>query len=346
MALGRDILVQRERLITAEARMNAYVEAKVKAILDSWMTELRRVLRSGANLQDTQAWKLRALNDLKRITKSALYEIEKTLGEKLSNVARSELIRLSYLIDQGTVDIQGKLGVSFNTPSVRAVKAALSGDVPGASTSPAFANLSKNAMARLKVDLAEAIADGFNLRKLQSKWAAGKGAASMVRETATIARTAMMATSNNAAVAIYKKNKRLVRGLMWEATFDVRTCMVCGSRHGRVYTFENAPPLPAHYQCRCTWLPVFIDQALQASLETSVLQYKKFAASYTQADRNFEKWLRKQPATTKADFFPSELKRKAWTSRKLKLEEMVHKDGTIYTDIEVRKKLQSRGIRL
>lgn len=42
----------------------------------------------------------------------------------------------------------------------------------------------------------------------------------------------------------------------YNATLDKRTCPTCASRDGRVYTVQDAPSLPAHTRCRCTYEPV------------------------------------------------------------------------------------------
>lgn len=42
---------------------------------------------------------------------------------------------------------------------------------------------------------------------------------------------------------------------LW-AAIDERTCPVCGVKHGNKYRLKDAPVLPLHANCRCTYLPV------------------------------------------------------------------------------------------
>lgn len=42
---------------------------------------------------------------------------------------------------------------------------------------------------------------------------------------------------------------------LWAAV-DERTCPVCGVKHGNKYSLKDAPILPLHANCRCTYIPV------------------------------------------------------------------------------------------
>lgn len=42
----------------------------------------------------------------------------------------------------------------------------------------------------------------------------------------------------------------------YNATLDKRTCPTCASRDSRVYRVEDAPSIPAHTRCRCTYEPM------------------------------------------------------------------------------------------
>ncbi|WP_027416218.1 portal protein [Aneurinibacillus terranovensis] len=41
----------------------------------------------------------------------------------------------------------------------------------------------------------------------------------------------------------------------WHAVLDQRTCPVCRSRNGDVYSMDDHPDMPAHPRCRCSFLP-------------------------------------------------------------------------------------------
>lgn len=46
---------------------------------------------------------------------------------------------------------------------------------------------------------------------------------------------------------------------LW-AALDERTCPKCGVKHGNPYNLKDAPVLPLHANCRCTYLPVVDDE--------------------------------------------------------------------------------------
>ncbi len=48
--------------------------------------------------------------------------------------------------------------------------------------------------------------------------------------------------------------------VVWHASLDLKTCEVCRSLHGQVFTINEAPDNPLHPRCRCTWLPVFSER--------------------------------------------------------------------------------------
>lgn len=46
-----------------------------------------------------------------------------------------------------------------------------------------------------------------------------------------------------------------IKSLIWVATLDGSTCLVCGTRHGKEYEKGKEPMCPAHHRCRCFLAP-------------------------------------------------------------------------------------------
>ena len=42
----------------------------------------------------------------------------------------------------------------------------------------------------------------------------------------------------------------------WVTEQDDRVCRICRERDGKIYRISEAPPLPAHWRCRCRYVPV------------------------------------------------------------------------------------------
>lgn len=69
-----------------------------------------------------------------------------------------------------------------------------------------------------------------------------------------LVRTEYMHVLNQGQIEGYKAKG--YTKLKWHASKDERTCEICGEHHGNEYEIDEAPHLPAHPGCRCTFVPV------------------------------------------------------------------------------------------
>lgn len=69
----------------------------------------------------------------------------------------------------------------------------------------------------------------------------------------TIARTEMLRSYRMAAIRNYADNGEVVKGWVWHAALDRRTCAFCWSQHGRF--FRNGTVFATHPNCRCSPVP-------------------------------------------------------------------------------------------
>lgn len=103
--------------------------------------------------------------------------------------------------------------------------------------------------------------------------------------TQMIARTEILRTSNLGALAIYEQNKDVLHGWRWQATNDDRTCPICGDLDGKTYSFDaGRNPPPAHPSCRCTAVPVLLNEDKQKA--------------YLEATPTFSEWVAKRQIDT------------------------------------------------
>lgn len=341
--LAASILDLRARLIAREAALDAQVAALMDRLLAQWAAEARRIL-SGRSTADALASRRAAiLSSLRRLTDREAREVARLAGEEAAAVYRSEVYRVASLVASRPAASYTTAGKSFAAVDLPSVRAALAGKIPGLAQLKTIARAGGRAESVMRRDLAAAIADGYGVDKLVAKWQARSGAGALPGEVRALARTSMMAASNEAHLDVYRKNRDVVAGVRWEASFDRRTCVVCGRRHGSEWTVDKAPPLPAHLNCRCVLLPVFVDRDLNEAVH-GVAAYRTPTGGvhYRRSDREFEKFLRSQGKDFRADFFPSELKRRAFESRKLSLADMVSPDGSIRTDEQIKRLLRRK----
>lgn len=112
-----------------------------------------------------------------------------------------------------------------------------------------------------------------------------------------IVRTEVMFASNVAAVEAYGELNDVVSGIRYKATFDTRTCIVCGSFDGSEYYgnpnqkqkgIADAPKPPLHPNCRCFLSPITYTWK-QLGFKT------KKDAPVKQPKEKFTEWFARQP---------------------------------------------------
>lgn len=326
----QSVLNNRLRLITVEPAVDAMVAERVRRIYAQWESELIAIIGSRRRLTRTEVAeaerKLRALRGrFNVITKSQLAAIQREIGVITHSTHTREVYRHAQLIEGQLERFGAEVGVSHRGINRRAIDAAYRQSFPRGTLSQ-FGGIPKAVATQLRKDIADAIADGWTVDRLAQKWASMSGATGVARaRTATLARTMVMQASSNAQLFTYTAYSDVVRGVQWEATFDTRTCSICASRHGKQYSRDDAPAQPAHYGCRCTWLPVFLDERLNSVMD-SRKAYKtpdNLGVVFRQESREFDRWLRSKPADVQRDFFPSQIKYRAWRDGQLKIDQML-----------------------
>lgn len=131
------------------------------------------------------------------------------------------------------------------------------------------------------------------------------------RHATAMVRTAFMHVHALAREETHKANEDLIRGYIWDATLDDRTCEYCQKRHGKRYSKAHRPighalewgggPGKAHYGgCRCQRIPVLaaagdVEQALGVSLDRGE---KAAMNGPVEWPETYDDWLRGQDLET------------------------------------------------
>lgn len=85
------------------------------------------------------------------------------------------------------------------------------------------------------------------------------------RQAEALVRTAIQQMAADAKLDMFRKNADILRGVMWLATLDNRTTLLCRAHDGKLYDLDGKPightlPFlsgpPAHWNCRSTLVPV------------------------------------------------------------------------------------------
>jgi len=341
-AFQKATLDNRLALIKSEPDVDLMVDKRLARLQMKWEAELKKLLKKSSWSQTEVASISRKLaglqGTLNKLTASEVSQIRQRVNAITKQVFNQEVFTHAMLVDNHIKNSAALIGYNLDGVNRNAIRQALAEAIPGVSLTKAFNNVGTKAMTQMSRDVADAIAGGWNVDQLAKKWAAPSGASGVARrEAKTLARTSVMRASSEAQRHVYSSNPEITKGLKWEATFDARTCIQCSSLHGREYPAKEAPPQPAHFNCRCTWLPVFLDEKLNNQLDTR----KAYRTPDNQIllkgkqNRRFDKWLKKQPVGKQKDFFPSHLKFRAWREGKVSLPQMIRLDGSVMSDKEI-----------
>ena len=104
-------------------------------------------------------------------------------------------------------------------------------------------------------------------------------------------RTMVAHLAETARDSVYKANSSIFDGYRYVATLDSRTCLVCGELDGQKFeTLEEAPQLPAHYNCRCLYIP-----SIKGMEDFDADDERASADGPVSANMTYNDWLKTQP---------------------------------------------------
>ena len=72
----------------------------------------------------------------------------------------------------------------------------------------------------------------------------------------SLVRTSVNQVSNTASQETYKANSAITKKYRYVATLDSRTTLLCASKDGKLFDYEEGPMPPLHFNCRSTTVPV------------------------------------------------------------------------------------------
>lgn len=114
-----------------------------------------------------------------------------------------------------------------------------------------------------------------------------------------------MSAANDARLATFRKNSRIIAGVRWLSTLDSHTCVQCSALDGQAWDLDGAPLTgttidyqspPAHWSCRCVLSPIpksFRDIGLD--IDEPEAGQRASASGPVGGKTTFDQFLKRQP---------------------------------------------------
>ena len=100
-------------------------------------------------------------------------------------------------------------------------------------------------------------ATGQNISARALSLAGGeKGTRLANHQIMSLVRTSINQVSNTASQETYKANSAITKKYRYVATLDSNTTLLCASKDGKLFDYEEGPMPPLHFNCRSTTVPV------------------------------------------------------------------------------------------
>lgn len=157
------------------------------------------------------------------------------------------------------------------------------------------------------------------------------------RSMANMVRSVVQHTNNVAVQLVYSKNKDVLKGWLYVATLDSRTCPVCFSQSGKTFPFGEGPLPIRHVSCRCFQAP-----DIKSWKELGFDDLPEFgdfqrASKDGPVDANisFDSWLRGQDSKTQVELL-GPARARLFADGRMRLDKFTDASGELYTLAELK----------
>ncbi len=283
------------RLQTGEAlRIADFLDRKVMpAILDRIATDLVRITSRGQlriqAISRSEGFK-RLQADVATIVRDKYDEIKKDLVEKLKDTAAME-----SAFQTGA--IVNALGVSLtvNRPNIPLIRSLVTGTpIRGRFVGRWMRDLGNDATKRIGDSVTIGLTQGETIREISQRV---RSINSRLKLNATaFVRTSINHVATVAREQVFKENRHLISAVLYVATLDNRTTLICINLDGRKFPIGEGPRPPQHIQCRSVTTPI-IKKAKEFGLDKIPEAKRASLDGAIPAKINYVQWLKTKPAS-------------------------------------------------
>jgi hypothetical protein len=251
----------------------------------------------------------------KRAIRSLIVEAETIIDPAYARLAKTvDTQGLAVIVAEKTADVVSKtLAARAFVPSVERI-ASLARNVliEGSPLAAWWRGQAENLKRRFAAQVRLGVLAGETNELIVRRIAGGRTEIGLMdiarRHARTLVHSSVMASANDARLAVYRKNADIFSGVRWLATLDSNTCLRCGALDGLGWDLEAKPignnsvsfmAPPLHANCRCVLTGIPKRTALEESfpgISAKLDRGRTRASSQGQVpSMSFEDFLRRQP---------------------------------------------------
>ena len=250
----------RKRLLAADSatagelvRIYADLNATVQAELEALTRQITAARLAGEEITQSWLFQEQRYRSLLRQTQVA-YESAAATAAGRVGVTQGQVAQLGLDAAQALTStlVPPSIPLSWSLLPASTIEAFAGFASDGSPLRSLFDALGPEASANIRRSLIRGIGLGYNPRKIAAEITRMNGLA--LTRALTISRTEVLRAYRQSQSDSYVRNKDILRGKMWHAQLDDRTCPICASQHGTIAGLNEV--MGTHPNCRCSWVPV------------------------------------------------------------------------------------------
>ena len=321
-------------------RFTAGEKNRVIEILLKMQTELKMKLQNGL----TDYGKARV--------KKLLAQCTETIKEYYSGVQQElDLTGLAKHEMTATQKAIASVGLEISMPTSSVLKAMVRDTLlQGAPLKDWWAKQSEDTIFQFNAAVRQGVAQSETLQQIITRVVGSvkKGIPSILdvsrRNASTLVHDSIMQIANNAALAVYRENSDVVKGVHWLATFDSHTCVRCAALSGSEWDLNgkpingttqqfNIPPLHPNDRCKLTSV---LKTFREIGVDVDEMKPGTRASDLGQipADTSFSAFLKRHSVEYQDDLLGNG-RAKLWRAKKITMNQMLDFSGRPLTLAEL-----------
>lgn len=263
--LEREIARQRRRLMRLDddvarrtLRSHDAVLAQMRANLDKLLRQVAALRRAGEEIPINRLFRIdrfeRLIFDLERSTNLWLAETLNRVEDakrEATELAREHARRSSLAaLGPAPQEAIAEVAATFSKLPGQQLRQIIENTADGRPLGQLLSEIAPQAVQRLRDTLAGGISQGRAVRDI----ARHIRAISQIpaHRALIICRTEILRAYRQTSTATFKQTP-VVKGWVWDAALDDRTCEICWAMHGTSHPADE--PMDSHVNCRCMPIP-------------------------------------------------------------------------------------------